>query len=47
VAIADDQVQHIKDAAEAGKSPEGVKVAIERGRRILELNQEERWKLKK
>lgn len=47
VAIADDQVQHIKDAAEAGKSPEGVKAAVERGRRILELRQEERRKLKK
>jgi len=46
-AIADDQVQHLKDAAEAGKSPEGVKAVIERGRRIQELNQEEWRKLKK
>jgi hypothetical protein len=36
-AITDEQLSHIRSAMERGRTPEGVRAVIERGRRIAEL----------
>ena len=43
-AISEDQIQHIRDAAKKGHTPEGVHGVLERGRRIQEMRKERRQK---
>jgi len=37
-AITDEQLTYIKSAMERGRTPEGIRIVVERGRRIAELN---------
>ena len=41
-AIAEDQLAHIKTAMERGRTPEGIRAVIERGKRIKEIMETER-----
>jgi hypothetical protein len=41
-AIQEDQVTHLRDAMERGRTPEGIKAVIERGKRIKAIQESER-----
>jgi hypothetical protein len=41
-AITDEQMSHIRSAMERGRTPEGIRAVVERGRRIVEVQRDRR-----